>query len=169
MSKTPEEKKAGDLLIPASAYPQLPAWATLREALVQLTLEQEALSMHERRRKVLIFGEDYLLAGVLTQADILKALDPKLSQTPWDAAPSWQDLNTSAAHQQMEERVSRFMSAAGPGISLQEDLLRASQLMLQAQVDILPVYQENQLKGMLRLEDVFHQVSRAILTPIPGA
>ena len=114
---------------------------------------------------MLIFGEDYHLAGVLTQADILKVLDPKLSQTPWEAAPTWQDLKTPAAHQQMEAQVRGFMSAAGPEISPEEDLLRASQLMLQAGVDILPVYKDNQLKGMLRLEDVFHQVSRAILAP----
>jgi CBS domain-containing protein len=165
VTKPPSEKKTGDLLIPASAYPQLPVWASLREALVQLTMEQGHLSMHERRRKVLILGEDYHLAGVLTLADILKALDPKLSQTPWEAAPSWQDLRTPEAHKQMDGQVKAFMSAPGPEISPEEDLLRASQLMLQAGVDILPVYQDNQLKGMLRLEDVFHQVSRAILAP----
>jgi CBS-domain-containing membrane protein len=165
MNKPPSEKTAGDLLIPASAYPQLPAWASLREALVQLTLEQEALSRHERRRKVLILGDDYHLAGVLTQAGILKALDPKLCQTPWQSAPTWPDLKTPAARRQMEEQVRVFMSPPGPEISPQEDLLRASQLMLQAGVDILPVYQHNQLKGMLRLEDVFHQISRAILAP----
>lgn len=165
MNKPPSEKKAGDLLIPASAYPQLPSWSTLREALVQLTLEQESLSAHERRRKVLIFGEDYHLAGVLTQADILRALDPKLSQTPWQAAPSWPDLRTPEARQQMERQVGDFISPAGPDISPEEDILRASQLMLQAGVDILPVYQDNQFKGMLRLQDVFHQISLAILAP----
>jgi len=165
MHKTETEKKAGDLLLPASAYPQLPMWASLREALVQLTLEQEGLSTHERRRKVLIFGEDYHLAGVLTMSDILRALDPKLSNTPWQQAPAWPDLATPAARKQMEEPVRAFMSAPGPEIDPQEDLLRASQLMLQAGVDILPVYQNNQLKGMLRMEDVFHRVSRAILAP----
>lgn len=57
---------------------------------MQLTLEQEALSMHERRRKVLILGDDFhlALAGVLIHADILRALDPKLTQTPWQSAPA---------------------------------------------------------------------------------
>ena len=165
MAKPPSEKNAGDLLIPANAYPQLPHWASLREALVQLTLEQAALSMHERRRKVLIFGEDYHLIGVLTQSDLLKALNPALSRTPWEVAPAWQDLKGPAARQQIAEPVRSFMSAPGPEISPEEDLLRASQLMLETGVDILPVYKDGQLKGMLRLEDVFHQVSQAILAP----
>lgn len=165
MNKPPSEKKARDLLLPAIAYPQLPSWSTLREALVQLTLEQQALSPHERRRRVLVLSEDYHLAGVLTQTDILRALDPRLSQTPWQDAPAWQDLKTPEAHRQMDQPVSAFMSPAGPEIGPDEDLLRASQLMIQAGVDILPVYDNGQLKGMLRLEDVFHQVSRAILAP----
>lgn len=165
MTKLSSEIKAGDLLLPASAYPQLPTWATLREALVQLTLEQESLSHHERRRRVLVFGQDYHLAGMLTMSNILRALDPKLSATPWQESPSWPDLKTPEARRQMDQPVSAFMSVAGPEIGLEEDLLRASQLMIQAGVDILPVYDNGQLKGILRLEDVFHRVSRAILAP----
>lgn len=59
-----------------------------------------------------------------------------------------------------------FMSPASPEINPKKDLLRASQLILQAGVDILlPVVKDNQLKGMLRLLDVFDLVSCAILTP----
>lgn len=155
---------ARDLLLPVATYPQMPAWATLREAMVKLTLEPLGQPLEERRRRVLVFDQDHRLLGVLTQKGLLRALDPRLLASPWQGAPpAWADLLTPELRQRLEQPVQGEITPVGPPVTPEEDLLRAGQLMLETHTDLLPVMDKGQLLGVLRLEDIYQEVSRAVL------
>ena len=165
MSKAQEEKKVKDLLIPLTDYPHLPYWASLKEAVVQLTVAQQGLQPGERRRTVLVFDEAYKLQGILTERDILRGVEPKFASKYHEAAQvQWENLITAPAQAQLKKPIKDFMSPVGAKVGQEENLMKASHLMLQEKVDLIPVMEGNRVKGVVRLEDIFHEISKAILS-----
>lgn len=164
MSKGQVEKKVRDLLIPLTDYPHMPYWASLKEAMVQLTLAQQGLGPEQRRRTVLVFDEAYKLQGVLTQRDILRGIEPKFARSPQTTTPLiWEDLLAAGAQDQAKKAIKEFMSPVGHTVEADDSLMKASHLMLAEGLDLLPVMEANRVKGVVRLDDIFHEISKTIL------
>lgn len=164
MTKGQVEKKVRDLLIPLTNYPHMPYWASLKEAMVQLTLAQQALAPGERRRTVLVFDEAYKLQGVLNQKDILRGIEPSFARSPQTTTPlAWEDLLAAGAQEQAKKAIKEFMSPVGHVAQVDDSLIKASHVMLADNLDLLPVMDGGKVLGVVRLEDIFHEISLTIL------
>ena len=153
------KKKLKDLIIPLSEYPHMPYWATLREAIVQLNVAYET-----GHHAVLVFDEAYKLVGMLFQKDILKGLEPKFAQHYEDGVPIfWDDLLKTASEKQLGRPVKEFMSKAKLTIGADDNILKVSHIMLQEDSHLLPVMEGDKLIGVLRMSDLFHEITKVVL------
>ena len=149
-----DEKKVKDLLIPLSDYPHLPFWATLKEALIQLTSASEA-----GMNTVLIFNEAYRLVGILTQVDILWGIEPKFARHYEEGVPVfWSDLLTESARKRIMQPIKEFMSPTKVMVDSKDSIIKASHIMLIENQNILPVKEDDRVVGVIRLEDIFREV-----------
>lgn len=165
MSSAKAEKKVRDLVVPLADYPHMPYWASLKEAVVQLTLAQQGRGPEEKRRKVLVFDEAYKLQGVLTQRDILAGVEPQFARGLKEGASLvWEGLFSASAQAQAKKPIKEFMSPVGSVVQADDGLLKASHVMVQEKVDLVPVMEGNKVLGVVRLDDVFHEISKTILS-----
>jgi CBS domain-containing protein len=153
-----QEKKVRELVIPLADYPHMPYWASLKEAVVQLTLAQQGRGPEERRRKVLVFDEAYELQGILTQRDILLAAAPGLDGKP----PAWEEF-LAGLGEQSAQPIKNFMAPLAAMAQADDGLLAVCHLMVGKGVDLVPVMDGGKLLGVARLDDLFSELSRTIL------
>jgi CBS-domain-containing membrane protein len=153
------KKKVKDLVIPLSDYPHMPYWGTLREAIAQLNVAYET-----GHHTVLVFDEAYKLVGMLLQKDMLKGLEPKFAKHYEDGVPIlWDDLLESGSETQLARPIKEFMSQATATIDAEDSILKASHIMLNEDAYLLPVMEGDKLIGVVRMGDVFHEITNAVL------
>ena len=154
-------KTVKDLVIPLSEYPHMPYWATLKEAIVQLNVAYET-----GHHTVLVFDEAYKLVGMLLQKDILRGLEPKFAQHHEAGVPiAWDDLLKSGGEKRLSQPIKEFMSEVTAKIDAQDSILKASHIMLQKDAYLLPVMEAEKLIGVVRMGDLFHEITNIMLEP----
>ena len=152
-------KKIKDVVIPLSDYPHMPYWGTLEEAIVQLNVAYET-----GHHTVLVFDEAYKLVGMLSQKDILRGLEPKFAQHYEEGVPiAWDDLLKSGRKKRLAQPIKEFMSEVMAKIDSGDSILKASHLMLQKDAYLLPVMEGKKLVGVLRMGDLFQEITAAVL------
>ena len=155
-----KHKKIKDFIVPVHEHPHLPYWGTLKEAVVQLNLAYE-----QGYQVVLVFDEAYKLVGMLSQKDILQALDPKMGHRYKESAPLlWNELPQSGIKDRLSRPIKDFMSKAKTTFGAEDTILKAVQTMLQNGDVISPVMDGNKLIGVVRLKDLFHEITNLVLT-----
>ena len=153
------KKKIKDMVIPLSEYPHLPYWGTLREAIVQFNAAYE-IGHHA----VLVFDEAYKLVGILLQKDVLKGLEPKFAQHYEDGVPIfWDELLQTGSEKRLARPVKEFMSEVKATIDIDDSILKASHIMLQEDNYLLPVMEGDKLIGVLRMDELFHDITNTVL------
>jgi len=153
------KKKVKDLVIPLNEYPHMPYWATLREAIAQLNVAFET-----GHHTVLVFDEAYKLVGMLLQKDILKGLEPKFAGHYEEGVPVlWDALLESGSEERLAQPIKDFMSDAGTTVDGEDSILKASHIMLNENAYLLPVMEGDSLIGVVRMGDLFHHITNAVL------
>ena len=153
------KKTVKDLVIPLSEYPHMPYWATLREAIAQLNV-----AFATGHHTVLVFDEAYKLVGMLLERDILKGLEPKFAQHHEEGVPIlWDDLLKSGSEKQLALPIKEFMSGVVAKLDAEDNILKASHIMLQNDAYLLPVMEGEKLIGVVRMGDLFHNITSAVL------
>jgi predicted transcriptional regulator len=153
------KKRIKDMVIPLSEYPHIPYWGTLREAIVQFNAAYE-IGHHA----VLVFDEAYKLVGILLQKDVLKGLEPKFAQHYEDGVPIfWDELLQTGSEKRLSRPVKEFMSEVTATIDIDDSILKASHIMLQEDNDLLPVMEGDKLIGVLRMDELFHDLTSTVL------
>jgi predicted transcriptional regulator len=154
-------KKVKDLVIPLSEYPHMPYWASLKEAIVQLNVAYES-----GHHAVLVFDEAYKLVGMLLQKEILRGLEPKFAQHYEEGVPiAWDDLLKSGSEKRLAQPIKEFMSDVTAKIDAQDSILKVSHIMLQKDAYLLPVIEGEKLIGVVRMGDLFHEITKIMLEP----
>lgn len=163
------EKKVKDLMIPLEDYPHIPYWFTLRQA---MAIVREAAIKFEgvfEPRAVLVFDEKYQLMGVLTLRDIIKGLEPKfLKETALvKMDPSLTvllgDLFGPNMKQESQKPVSEVMSPIRITVDAQDAIVKALYMMIKENVGMIPVMQDKKVAGIVRLSDLFTEISKVVL------
>ena len=160
----PNEKKVKDLMIPLEDYPHIPYWFTLNQAVI---IVREAAIKYEgsfEPRAVLVFDEKYHLLGILTLKDIVRGLEADLLGGFGGSALSWQELVGLKLQEQAEKQVSEVMSPFKVTVSISDSLVKALALMLQENVERIPVLEGDKVVGLIRLADLFKEISGALLS-----
>lgn len=156
---TEKHKSLKDLIIPLSDYPHMPYWGTLREAVAQLNVAYET-----GHHTVLVFDEAYKLVGMLSQKDILRGLVPKFAEHYADGVPIfWDDLLESGGEKRLNLPIKDFMSAVKTTGNTDDSVLKAAHVLLQENTYLLPVMENGKLIGVVRMGDVFHEITNAVL------
>ncbi len=170
----PGEKRVRDLMIPWEDYPHLPEWFTLRQAIAMIREEDLAREGALEPWAPLVFDEiSKQPLGLLTLRDIFGALasgffqgtgpqeeEPCLTRRHL-FAPGWKEASLKPLRE--------VMSPIKVTIPADESLARAIFLMIKENLDRLPVVQDNRVVGMIRLSDLFREVSDLILGNGPEA
>ena len=153
------EKRVKDLVIPLTDYPHMPYWGTLKEAIVQLNVVYET-----GHNTVLVFDESYKFVGILLQRDILRGLEPKFVRHFKRGFPvSWDDLLKSEGQKRLARPVKEFMSGVAATVDAQDSILKASHIMLGEDAYLLPVMEGDKLIGVVRMGDLFHEITNGVL------
>jgi CBS domain-containing protein len=162
-------KKVKELTIPLEDYPHIPYWFSLRQA---MAIVREAAIKFEgsfEPRAVLVFDEKYQLMGMLTLRDIIKGLEPRflketdLIKTDPSLTVLFGDLFGPNMQEQSQKPVSEVMSPIKVLADAQDNFVKALYLMIKADVGLMPVFESGKVIGILRLSDLFNEVSRVVL------
>lgn len=166
----PSEKKVRDLMIPLEDYPHIPYWFTLRQAMAILREAAITFEGQFEPLAVLVFDEKYRLMGILSLRDIIRGLEPRLlyekitlAEAEANLPLSLRDLFGPELRQASQRPVSEFMKPNEVSIDGDDSIAKALLLMIKAKVSRLPVLQDNKLAGMLRLSDLFQEISDIVL------
>lgn len=171
----PYRKKVADLMIPLEDYPHVPYWFTLRQA---MAIVREAAIKFEgtfEPRSLLVFDEKYQLLGILTLRDIIRGLAPKFLQGAvgklraafdLDSALSGleADLSGPRVKEASQTAVSEVMSPIKVTVGAGDSLAKALFLMIKEEVGRMPVMQEQKVVGIIRLSDLFREISDFVLS-----
>jgi CBS domain-containing protein len=164
-----EQKKVKDLMIPLEDYPHIPYWFTLRQA---MAIVREAAIKFEgsfEPRAVLVFDEKYQLLGMLTLRDIIRGLEPRFMHetTLIKGDPNLTvlmgDLFGPGMREASQKPVSEVMSPIKVTVQGSDLLAKAIFMMIQENVGLMPVIQDGKVAGMIRLSDLFKEISDMVL------
>jgi CBS domain-containing protein len=165
----PNPKTAKDMMIPLEDYPHIPYWFTLRQA---MAIVREAALKFEGQfepRAVLVFDEKYQLLGILTLRDIITGLEPKfLRETALvKADPNLTvllgDLSGPQMKSQSQRVVSESMSPIKVTVNAEDPVAKTLALMIKENLGLVPVMQGGKVVGMLRLSDLYGEISQIVL------
>jgi CBS domain-containing protein len=165
----PYEKKVKDLMIPLEDYPHIPYWFTLRQA---MAIVREAAVKFEgsfEPRAVLVFDEKYQLMGILTLRDIIKGLEPRFLQETSlikgdpNLAVLMGDLFGPGLKEASQKPVSEVMSPIKVTIEGSAPIAKAIFVMIKEDVGLMPVMEGGKVMGMIRLSDLFKEISDLVL------
>ncbi|MFA5110780.1 MAG: CBS domain-containing protein [Desulfobaccales bacterium] len=165
----PYHKNAKDLMIPLEDYPHIPYWFTLRQAMAiirEATVKFEAVF---EPRAVLVFDEKYQLMGIVTLRDIITGLEPKFLQETGliKMDPSLTVLMGDFFGPKMKEQshrpVSEVMKPIKVTVNAEDPITKPLYFMIKENVSLIPVMQGGKVAGMLRLSDLFGEVSKIVL------
>ena len=163
------QKTAKELMIPLEDYPHIPYWYTLRQA---MAIVREATIKFEgafEPRAILVFDEKYQLMGILTLRDIITGLEPKFLQETSlvKMDPSLTVLLGDFCGPKMKEQsqrpVSEVMSPIKVTVNAGDPITKPLYLMIKENIGLIPVMQSGKVAGMLRLSDLFGEISKMVL------
>jgi|UniRef100_A0A7C5AKE2 CBS domain-containing protein len=169
-----KEKKVKDFMIPLEDYPHIPYWFTLRQA---MAIVREASIRFEgafEPRAVLVFDEKYQLVGMLTLRDIIRGLEPRFLKegkevegvkVPSDPSLSviMGELFGPGLKEASQRPVSEVMSPIKVTVDADAPIAKALFLMIKENVGMMPVMQDHKVMGMVRLSDLFKEISDLVL------
>jgi CBS domain-containing protein len=165
----PEQKTTKDLMIRLEDYPHIPYWFTLRQA---MAIVREATLKFEgsfEPRAVLVFDEKYQLMGILTLRDIIIGLEPKFLQetslikTDPRLTVLMGDFFGPKMAEQSQRAVSEVMSPIKITVNADDPITKPLYLMVKEHIGLIPVMQSGKVVGMLRLTDLFGEISKIVL------
>jgi len=162
------EKKVKEVMIPLEDYPHIPYWFSLRQAMAIVREEAIEFENFFEFREVLVFDEKYQLMGILTLRDIIKGLAPRfLHETALvKSDPSLikliGDLFGPGLKEAAQKPVSEVIQPIKVSIQGDDPIAKAIFLMITEDVDIMPVIQGSKLAGMVRMSDLFGEISQLL-------
>jgi CBS domain-containing protein len=164
-----DDQKVKDLMIPLEDYPHIPCWFTLRQA---MAIIREAAIKCEgafEPRAVLVFDEKYQLMGILTLRDMITGLEPEfLQQTSLvkmdpNLTVVMGDLSGPNMRTASQRPVSEVMSPIKATVDGSAPIAKALYLMIKENVGLMPVMQAGKVAGMIRLSDLFNEITKVVL------
>jgi Mg/Co/Ni transporter MgtE len=169
-------KKVRDLMVEITEYPHIPYWLSVREAifLVRSTYDEKSgLGIH---RMVLVFDEKYQLLGVLTLKKLLTGIEPRFLRK--DEKSAYQGLKhanyaglsalvegtfSEGCKEEAKKPVSEVMIPIKAKVDVNDSIAKAAFIMIQADVNLIPVMEGEIVRGVLRMGDVFNELTKIVV------
>ena len=180
-----KSKSVKELMVPLTEYATVSEEATLYEAVSALEKVQKEFDQSlYPHRAVLIFNKKNKIVGKLSQLDILRALEPKYEEMI-DAKPLtrfglnprflksmvaqfdlWNKPMDDICKKAARMEVKNFMYTPGKGEYVDEDasLDEAIHQLVMGHHQSLLVTKNKEIVGVIKLTDIFDEISQAIKT-----
>ena len=167
-SKSPVAK---NLIIPLAQYPHLKDSQTLADAIGMLY--SFTCGEHKRFRysEILILNDQGQLAGRVTLQDLLKAYDARLADIPKvqefegkgaefpNLAILWEESFFKRCAKQGLKPIGEFMSPIKNIAKATDPVLKVLSIMLAKNETVLPVIENDEVIGLIRIEEIFKSIS----------
>jgi hypothetical protein len=178
-------KTVRDIMLPLAEYAVVGEETTLRDALLALEAAQAQLPPHApRHRAVLVADSSGRIVGKLGQHALLAALEPKYAslgdlerltqaglstefvESIMENYRFWQDDLEDVCRRARAVRVRQVMRPVEAGIAADASLTRAIHLFVMWNTLSLLVTEGERAVGILRLSDLFREVSRHVTSDV---
>jgi len=172
-------KQVKEIMVPMETYPHIPYWFTLRQAIVEM--EPAVLDSNANkslpRLSLLVFDEKYQLLGVVRRRDLMRGLDPEALQSasldfhkklphPEQDSSSQKpffDRLMKTIQERAESLVSDVMLPVKATVDQEDSLIHVVYEMVENDLSFVSVLEGKEVVGIVRIEDVFHEVAKLVL------
>jgi predicted transcriptional regulator len=170
-----------DVMVPVSEYATVSQEATLYDAVLALEKAQGKFDQNRyRHRGILVYDENGKIMGKISQTAVLRALEPKYEQfemprsrypfTPnfmkslFNQYDLWNKPLDDICKKASQKRVKEFAESFDEGEIVKEEtsLNEAIHMLVVGKLQSLLVMREEEVSGILRLTDVFHEVFKMV-------
>lgn len=165
-------------MIPLDVYPHVPDRFTLAQAMMEIELAQ--IDTQDRKsipRFLIVFNEKNQLVGICRRRDLLRGLEPRFvrgehvttSEPPYavEFDPNLLDFTSGHLVDDMRRRaqrpVSDVMIRNVMTIDYDDHIMKAAHMIVHHDITCLPVIKDNQVVGVVRTVELFHQIADAVI------
>ncbi len=158
-------QKVSDIMEDIFEFPHLPYWFTLRQAIDIIKATGMAVGVSDFPRAILVFDEKYNLLGTLDIRDILRGLDPQITEGEAESPiPEPSSLYGKPVLELFDRPVSEFMRPAELFIRPEDPVPLAAYYMVTQGRAYLPVLEDKRkLVGIVKMMNVFNSVTETLL------
>ena len=168
------ERIIKDIMIPVNDYLSVNAGTTLPEAAAVLKKSfcpngGEPCNGHPN---ILVYDNN-VLVGTLGFEDIFKAIEPQYLKggtykgwsvdATWSLPVFWEGLFTDRCQEAMDKKVTDFFRPCEFSLHPEDPLIKAVYGMAKYNVNILPVMENEKVKGMVRSSEIFQEICSLML------
>jgi CBS domain-containing protein len=165
-----------ELAVKITEYPHIPYWMSVRDAIAMIHSAYDETAGLGEHRMVLVFDEKYQLRGILTLKDLLGGIEPRFLKR--DEKSRYQGLSdqdyvtlsalvegtfSEKAKEEAAKPVSEVMTPIRATLNADDSVAKAAFVMFQANVSLVPVMEGKKVIGVLRMSDVFNQITKTVL------
>jgi len=170
----PDSLYVRDFYVPLDKYPHICASCSIKEA---YSLMHSSLSEKHKYRTILVYDDINQLLGYLSVRDLMYAMGPEyikkqvpkksfqpqfLDEIPHDLTALsliWQDEFTRKIRDAAKKPVSEVMAPLLSPVYLDDQVAKCIHQMLKDDVFMLPVVEEENVIGVIRLFDMFELIA----------
>lgn len=169
------ERCVTEVMIPIDEYTCIQAASTIREGIEQLRVASDhlisaGLIMASGHRAILVF-EGVEVVGVLTMRNLIEAVLPdylKHTQGTWPHGVQfstlfWRGFFTARAQELEKRSVREIMNPKPPVVRHDASLMHTAHLLCEDNRRRVVVEKEGRVIGVVREQELFHEISRQIL------
>ncbi len=171
------ERTVKDVMIPITDYPHIPYWFNIRQAIAMVKAAAAEPDIRVEPRFVLVFDEKYQLLGFLGFKEMLRGIEPRFLRRPAAAhfqgaraydldtglSLLWKDLFGRGCKEEAQKPVSDIMTPVKATVKAEDPIVKAAYTMVQADLEIIPVMEDNKVVGIVRMDDIFQEITTAVL------
>ncbi len=169
-------KKVKDLMVKITEYPHIPYWLSVWDAIAMIHSTYDETAGLGEQRMVLVFDEKYQLQGTLTLKNLLVGIEPRFLRK--DEKSPYQGLSdedyvalsalaegtfTERCKEEAAKPVSEVMTPIRATVDLNDSAAKAAFVMLQGDVSLVPVMEGDRVAGVLRMSDVFNELTKVVI------
>jgi CBS domain-containing protein len=157
-------------VIPLSRFPSVTEDKSLHEAITTLNSFTCGPSERMRYSEILVLNGKNQLIGHANIGKILEGLDPHLSshisgfQGKGTDFPNltalWGDSFFKECGSKFRKSIKEFMAPLPRSVQGGDSVLKALSIMLSARETVLPVLEQDEVTGVIRLEEIFGAIVR---------
>lgn len=169
-------KKVQDLMVKITEYPHIPYWLSVRDAISMIHSSYDEKTGVGAPRMVLVFDEKYQLRGVLTLKSLLTGIEPRFlrkdEKSRYQGLTNHDPASLSAliegtfsedCKKEARKPVQDVMIPIRATLKVNDSVAKAAFVMLQEGVDLVPVMDGEKVAGVLRMTDVFNELTKIVL------
>ncbi|MDO7787081.1 CBS domain-containing protein [Desulforamulus aquiferis] len=155
-----KEKKVRDIMVPLQDYSTVFSENALKDAIFILrsTFNSGCANGSQAHRSILVFDNSKRLVGTLSFRDILGIL-----QLNGEMPKHWDGVFTRLCLNQANKKVKDVMNPIGQlSVNSEDSILDAVYLIVNNELELIPVLDKGNVIGMVRTVEIFYEVSQLV-------